>query len=266
MGDQGPDTPGSYKGLPLRLVDNGEPVVEAVRGAVGVVCIGMSNSSQECSDYIAKLERGDLGELSDQVIVVNCAVGGNAIERWNDPTRRDVLWGSCIDQKIPAAGLDVDQVRVVYHKAADQFTTDGGEPLPTYPDPDSDYESFYANLTEFAALLPQELPAVTAVYTSSRIYGGFSTIPDARGEPLSYEEGHALNSWLADNPEAGGVWQGWGPYLWGPDCASGETNASGVCYVESDMQADGHHPAQGARDKVSAMIHARLSEHAWYRP
>lgn len=87
----------------------------------------------------------------------------------------------------------------------------------------------------------------------------------ARAEPLSYEEGHALNGWLAQNGFADSVWYGAGPYLWAPDCASGETNASGTCYRIEGFQQDRIHPARGALDKVSRMLHDRLREHAWYR-
>lgn len=266
-GDDGEQTPGTYKGLVQRLTDNGEPTVTAVDGVIGVVCIGMSNSTQECSDYISKMSTAFAGQINTAVTVVDCARGGNAIESWNDPANDERLWDRCIDTLLPQNGLSLDQVRVVYHKAANQFTTGtGGAQLPFYPDPGSDYENFYDNLTDFAARANTEFPALQALYTTSRSYGGFSGSPIARGEPLSYEEGHALNSWLADNPTVGGVWQGWGPYIWAPDCATGDENGSGYCYVRDDFQDDGHHPAQGARDKISEMIHASLSEHAWYQP
>ena len=255
------DTPGTYLGLPLELVDNGAPTVTSVDGVLGVVCIGMSNSSQECGDFIDKLQRGTLGPVNSEVAVVNCAVGGNAIERWNDPANDPNLWDACIDTRLPAAGVRTDQVRVLYHKAANQFTQGAG----TYPAPGSDYEAFRDNLGVFAGRVRQFFPSVQAVYTTSRSYGGFSTNP-ARGEPLSYEEGHALNTWLAENAAVEGVWYGWGPYIWAPDCASGVTNASGVCYDRSDYQNDGVHPAQGARDKISQMIYARSSEFGWFNP
>lgn len=261
-----PGAPGSYKGLPLRLVDNGQPEVTAVDGVIGVVCIGMSNATQECSDYISKLESGALGEVSPAVRVIDCAVSSHAIEKWNDPAFDDALWNRCLD-RVAEAGLGVEQIRVLYHKAANQFTApldDPMTPLPPYPDPDSDYLNFVDNLGAFAQRVPQMFPGVQAVYTTSRSYGGFSTKP-ARGEPLSYEEGHALNTWLADNAEVGGVWYGWGPYIWAPDCADG-TNGSDVCYVREDYQEDGVHPHAGARDKISAMIHARLLAESWYAP
>jgi hypothetical protein len=258
--------PDTYKGLPLGLTDNGEPTVTAVRGVIGVVCIGMSNANQECGDYIGKLRTLFNGQVSAEVRVVNCAVGGHAIERWNDPAFDATLWDACVGQKIQQANVARDQIRVVYHKAADQFTTvsDGGPVKPPYPDPASDYFAFHANLTTFAMRVADKLPTVQAVYTSSRSYGGYATMP-SRGEPLSYEEGHALNKWLAENPAVGTVWYGWGPYVWAPDCAEG-TSGSGNCYVRDDYVADGVHPGRGARDKISQLIHARFGQHAWYQP
>ena len=134
MGDA-PDTPGTYKGLPLRLVDNGSPQVDPVDGVIGVVCIGMSNATQECSAYISQL--GDeLTGHSAQIRVIDCAVGGHAIEKWADPAFDSSLWARCHD-RVAMAGLTPQQVRVLYHKAANQFTAqpDMMTPLPPYPRP-----------------------------------------------------------------------------------------------------------------------------------
>jgi hypothetical protein len=258
-----PGTPGSYKGIPLRLADNGTPSVTSVDGVIGIVCVGMSNGNQECSDYIQRANGEYSGVINPAVRVVNCAVGGHAIERWIDSAYDATLWDSCITQRLPQAGVRPDQVRVIWHKAANQFTTAGGTVLPAYPAPGSDYAAFLTNLASFAARVRVKFPSVQAVYTSSRSYGGFSGNP-GRGEPLSYEEGHALNSWLRENPQVQGVWYGWGPYLWAPDCATGVTNGGGICYVRSDFVEDGVHPAPGGRAEVSALLHARFGEHAWY--
>ena len=168
-------------------------------------------------------------------------------------------------RRLGEGGGRADQVRVLYHKAANQFTTGaGGTALPTYPDPSSDYQAFLVNLTALAARARTKLPSVQAVYTSSRSYGGFSANP-GRSEPLSYEEGHALNTWLAGHPAVDGAWYGWGPYLWALDCASGVTNASDVCYVRGDYVEDGVHPSDTGRAKVARLIHERLLREAWYR-
>jgi hypothetical protein len=239
--------------------------VTAVGGVIGLVCIGMSNANQECADFISRVAGEFSAEVNPAVRVVNCAVGGHAIERWNDPAEDSNLWDACIATRLPAAGVRPDQVRVLYHKAANQFTVGpGGSPLPLFPAPGSDYENFLRNLETFASRVRSKFPSVQAVYSSSRSTGAFAG-GASRGEPLSYEEGHALNVWLTDNRVVDGVWYGWGPYLWAPDCATGVTNGSGVCYDLSDFVADGVHPAAGARAKISRMLHERLLEEPWYR-
>ncbi len=264
-GDDGPSTAGTYKGLPLRLVDNGSPVVSAVDGVIGVVCIGMSNANHECDAFLEAVRGAWATDVSPQVRVVNCAVGGHAIERWNDPAEDATLWNACASRKLGQAGVRADQVRVIDHKAANQFTSGaGGTQLPLYPDPEADYFAFHQNLTTFADRVRDQFPSIQAVYTSSRSYGGFAKNA-GRGEPLSYEEGHALNTWLAEHQAVNGVWYGWGPYLWAPDCDSGVTNDSGICYVRTDYVDDGVHPSDAGRAKIAALIHERFTRDAWYR-
>jgi len=266
-GGDGAVAPITYKGLPLQLVDNGAPVVTPVDGVIGLVCTGMSNGVRECDDFRARVGGEYAGAINPQVRVVNCAVGGHAIEKWIDPSFDSTLWDACISQKIPAAGLRPDQVRVIWHKAADQSNTaPGGGAKPPYPDAGSDYFAFYDHLTAFAARLPTKFPSVQAVYTSSRSYGGFAGNQAARGEPLSYEEGHALNQWLMSHSTVTGVWYGWGAYLWAPSCANGITNGGGVCYVREDYVSDGVHPSASGQQKISALLHARFMKEAWYRP
>jgi hypothetical protein len=263
-GDDGASTPGTYKGLWLRLTSSAAPAVTPVDGIIGVVCIGMSNANQECADFITRRNGEYAAEINPAVRVVNCAVGGHAIERWIDPAFDATLWDACVSNRLPAAGVRLDQVRVLYHKAANQFTTAGGDALPAYPSAGSDYENFRANLALFAVRVGGKFPAVEAVYSASRSYGGFAGSA-GRGEPLSYEEGHALNTWLRDNPSVQGVWYGWGPYLWAPSCETGITNGGGVCYDRQDYVADGVHPSASGQAKVSALIHARWLREAWYR-
>ncbi len=259
------NVPVAYKGLTLVMQDNGEPTVAPVDGVIGVVCIGMSNARLECNNFIGKWKAGAFAdEINPQVRFVNCAAPGNGIENWNDKAY-DKLWASCIREEIPAAGLRPDQVRVVWHKAADLMTLDEtGAAYPAYPDPRADYFRFYDNLTAFAGRLLRKIPSVQAVYVTSRSYGGYTSEPGL-GEPLSFEEGLALDQWLADHPSVNGVWFGWGPYIWAPSCSTGMVNGSGVCYLREDYQADGIHPAQGALDKVTMMLHERFSRHRWYR-
>jgi hypothetical protein len=252
--------PATYRGLPLDLIQRTEPSITPVDGVIGVVCIGMSNSNQECSALINALRDGLGVAVNPAVRVVNCAVGGHALEKWNDPAFDATLWDACINSKLPAANVRPDQVLVLWHKAAHQFAT--GTDL--YPAANSDYYAFQASLTTFAQRVAQELPAVRAVYTTSRSYGGFSSNP-SRGEPMSYEEGHALNTWLAGHATVAGVWYGWGPYIWAGECGAGLDGVAGLCYVRNDYVADGVHPSESGKAKVVAALHARLMREGWYR-
>jgi len=264
-GDDGPSTPGTYKGLWLRLTDNGAPTVSPVDGVVGVVCVGMSNANQECAVFLEQVRSAWASEVKTTIRVANCAVGLHAIEQWNDPAYDAVLWGDCVTRRLGPAGIRLDQVRVVYHKAANLNTSGpGGSRLPVYPDPGSDFAAFERNLTTFSARVRSKFPAVQAVYTSSRSYGGYSGT-FTRGEPLSYEEGHALNRWLESHRTVDGVWYGWGPSLWAPACDGGTTNASGVCYARADYIEDGVHPSTSGRAKMARLIHDRFLREEWYR-
>ncbi len=255
--------PASYKGLPLELTNNGVPQVTASDDLVGMVCIGMSNANQECRRLIRGMEEVWEAQIDPQERLVNCALGGHAIERWNDPAFDDVLWTDCAD-KVAAAGLTLEQVRVILHKAANQFTTrPDGSPLPAYPHPDSDFFNFHENLDILAGRVTDFFPALQAVFTTSRSYGGFAERP-ARGEPLSYEQGHALNQWLYSNPSVDGVWFGWGPYIWAPDCDTGDTNGAGICYERADFQADGIHPSPAGEIKIATLWHHKLRSQPWY--
>lgn len=264
-GDDGPATPGTYKGLWLRLVSRSAPVVSPIDGRIGIVCVGMSNAAQECNQWVQQVGAARRSEVHPAVRIVNCSVGNHAIERWNDPAFDATLWDDCIQRKLGAAGLRADQVRVLYHKAANQFGGSGGQ-LPPLPAPDANFHLFFANLQAFSTRVHAKFPAVQAVFTSSRSYGGFSPPGSPRGEPQAYEEGHALNAWLEHNASVDGVWYGWGPYIWAPACTTGVTNGSQLCYTPQDYRADGVHPSAVGEPKIARLIHERFRREAWYRP
>jgi hypothetical protein len=132
-----------------------------------------------------------------------------------------------------------------------------------YPAAEANFPRFRGHLDAFAARVQAFFPVVQAVYTSSRSYGGFTTRSD-RGEPQSYEEGHALNAWLADHATVDGVWYGCWGYLWAPVCAGGVMNGSGVCYDRADYQADAVHPTASGEIKIARIQHERLRRESWY--
>jgi len=256
--------PLTYKGLKLELTDNGQPNISASDGVIGMVCIGMSNAAQECDRYKLAIQNVYADEVSDNVKLINCALGSHAIERWNDPEYDSALWERCADL-ILVEGLALSQVRVVLHKAANQYTlNENGQALPEYPHENSDFFKFKNNLSVFGERVTEYFPELQAVFTSSRIYGGFTDRIN-RGEPLSYEEGHALNQWLEEHESINGIWFGWGPYIWAPACSSGIVNGKGFCYERSDFVQDAIHPASSGEVKVAKMWHMKLSQYQWYR-
>ncbi len=263
----GSSRPATYKGLPLALTKQSAPSITPVDGVIGVVCVGMSNANQECARLLAAIGTGGpwAAEVSPAVRPVNCAVGSHAIERWIDPAFDEMLWDACLNTRLPARGLRRDQVRVILHKAANQFGIGaGGVALPHYPAPGSNFAVFERNLRAFSTRVKPAFPNVQAVYTSSRSYGGYTARPE-RGEPQAYEEGHALNRWLAANPQVDGVWHGWWAYLWAPDCSVGVRNGGGVCYERSDFVNDAVHPSASGEIKIARLMHERLLQEAWYR-
>jgi hypothetical protein len=265
-GDEGAATPGSYKGHWLRLVERPAPTITAVNGVIGVVCVGMSNGVQECNRWIQQATTSWQNEVNPAVRIINCAVGGHAIERWTDPAFDATLWDHCIENRLPAAGVRPDQVRVLYHKAANQFGAGtGGGQLPALPAANANYHLFIANHQAFTARVRTKFPAVQAVYTTGRSYGGFAAAGSPRGEPQAYEESLALNSWLRQNDSVAGVWYGWGPYIWAPSCTSGVQNGAGLCYNREDYRDDGVHPTATGELKIARLIHARFRREPWYR-
>lgn len=258
------DAPITYKGLDLALTDTGSPNINGENEVIGMVCIGMSNAAQECDRYIQAITTVFSDEVNSNIRLINCALGGHAIEKWNDPEFDAELWNRCTTL-ISEAELLLSDIRVVLHKAANQFTIGPNrQALPYYPNPESDFFAFKDNLSIFSERVTNFFPDLQAVFTTTRSYGGYTNRPE-RGEPLSYEEGHALNQWLLDNPSVNDVWFGWGPYIWAPDCSVGVKNGLGFCYDRSDYSQDAVHPSSTGEVKIAKMWHFKLSEYQWYK-
>ncbi len=250
----------TYYGLHGGLVDNGEPTVTATNGKIVIIAISMSNGFQEYNRFIELYENHP--DMAEQIHLINCAVGGSALERWLE-TNTD-LWSRCKDKITNKHSLD--QVKVVWAKNADQFTEHG----LTLPDPGADYYDLVNNIGGLMQRIHAEFPSVQAVFNSSRIWGGYvsDNKQAARGEPISYEGGFATNT-VIEQFQQGQIpnappWIGWGPYIW----ANGTTpNASGIFWDLSDFQDGGvnQHPSANGAKKVADALHEFFMEFDWYR-
>jgi hypothetical protein len=246
-----------YYGLAGGLADNGQPSVTPVNGRIVIAAISMSNGNLEYSRFIQLYANHQ--DVEPQIGLVNCAQGGNALERWlSDPS----LWSDC-RQRIQAAGFSPEQVRVIWAKDANQFTDHGR----TLPDPAADYYDLVKNIAALSQRIGTEFPSVQAIFHSSRIYGGY-TSPDrqpARGEPISYEGGLAINAVIERYRRGelpGSPWIGWGPYLWSKGA---EPNAAGIFWLPGDYNSDRIHPGQSGQTKVADALHRHFLQFDWYR-
>jgi hypothetical protein len=250
----------TYYGLKGGLVDNGAPTVEATNGKIVIIAISMSNGFQEFSRFMEVF--GGHPDVSEDIVLINCAVGGSALESW---LSEQTLWERCKDDV--NQNYSVDQVKVVWAKDANQDTADG----ITLPDAKADYYDLIANIGALSQKIGDEFPSVQAIFHSSRIYGGYveEQKQAARGEPISYEGGFAINATIEKWQRGelpGAPWIGWGPYIWANGTAM--ANASGIVWERTDFQGmngDNQHPSQAGATKVADALHAFFMQFDWYR-
>lgn len=218
----------------------------AANGRIVLLTIGMSNTSQESTQFVTLANA--FADRNPAVVVVNGAQGGQTAAIISDPSAQ--FW-TVIDQRLAQQGLTAAQVQTVWYKEANASPT-------------GDDIAYAQTLREQHEAIMQIIRARYAncriVYGSSRTYGGYAETA-LNPEPYAYVSGFSVK-WLiqdqiAGDPGltygAGGVspWLQWGPYLW----ADGLTPRSdGLTWVRDDFGADGTHPsAQGAL-KVGNML------------
>lgn len=250
---------GTYHGLPGGLLDNGAPTVTPADGRIVIIAISMSNGNLEFARFMELY--GGHPDVAPEIGLVNCARGGNALERWLE---LQILWDDCRD-RILAAGFTPDQVRVVWAKDANQFTDHGR----TLPDAGADYYDLVANISALSERIGAEFPSVQAVFHTSRIYAGYAEerLQASRGEPISYEGGLAVNAVIErwqSGELPGAPWIGWGPYLW---ANAATPNAAGVFWLPEDFRDGGlnHHPSEAGQTKVADALHEFFMGFDWYR-
>ena len=227
------------------LDTNGNP---SATGKIGVVCLGMSNSSFIFGALIELL----LGQTATNVVLVNAAVGGYDVADWANST--NVIWTNTIAQ-VANKGITPAQVQVVlqYHSMANSKYPP--QPWPATP---KDVESF---MEQTMRNLPAVFTNARLCFWSSREYAGYTTTMN-NPEPYAYQSGFAVK-WMIEkqitgdptlnfNPANGPVqcpWMAWGPYVWGDGLTP---RADGLFWEIRDFNADGVHPSVRGRTKAAA--------------
>lgn len=221
----------------------------AIDGKVGLVSVGMSNTTQEFSQFIAQARRDP--EVSPALALIDGAQGGVISTIWAHPERavqagRPDPW-SVLDGRLKAASTTAEQVQVAWVKQAIANPSALGE-FPKHTDP------LKADTAIIVRKLKERFPNLRLVYLSSRIYAGYASTP-LNPEPFAYESAFAVRGLVLDRLRSGTAEEPvllWGPYLWA-DGVKGR-KADGLVWTRADLADDGTHPGPAGRRKVADLL------------
>ncbi|MBL9187731.1 MAG: hypothetical protein JNK23_09655 [Opitutaceae bacterium] len=224
----------------------------AADGKIGLLSVGMSNTTQEFSRFMQEAAREP--RKSPRVVLVDGAQGGQTGARWADANAP--LWAQ-VDERITRAGLSAAQIQVAWIKQAESGPARLGD-FPKHTD------VLREHLVLVLGHLKKRFPNLRVVYLSSRIYAGYATTA-LNPEPYAYESAFAVRRLIQDqiagraelnfDATRGAVRSPlllWGPYLW----ADGATPraADKLTYEPRDFAADGTHPGDSGRAKVARLL------------
>lgn len=210
----------------------------ASSGKVVLLSVGMSNTTQEFSEFVHEAASV---QTDPHLVIVDGAQGGQDAEAVKIPTAN--YW-RVVDQRLSSAGVTPAQVQVVWLKEAI------AGPTETFP---ADARRLQGDLHAIVVLMAVRFPNLRLVYVSSRTYAGYATTK-LNPEPYAYQSGFAVK-WLVRERIRGGLrgrpWLAWGPYLW-----TGGTKGrrSGLVWTCQDVVSDGTHPSPSGRQKVARQL------------
>lgn len=211
----------------------------AAEGKVALLSIGMSNTTQEFSEFVRESASA---RTDPHLVIVDGAQGGQDAEIVSNPSAD--YW-QVLDRRLAAAGVTDAQVQAVWLKEALKGPTEA------FP---ADAKRLQADLHEIVTLLRARFPNLRLVYVSSRTYGGYATTP-LNPEPYAYQSGFAVR-WLVQERINGALqgrpWVAWGPYLW----TNGTKGRSdGLVWTCADVRSsDGTHPSPSGQKKVAQLL------------
>jgi hypothetical protein len=228
-------------------------------GKIGLVSIGMSNTTQEFSAFL-RLANADR-EKSPNVVLIDGAQGGMEALAWADPSsiRREEArnpW-EVLMARLRQQGVSPEQVQVVWMKQARRSPAQQGE-FPQHA------KEMQGHMVTILHRLTETFPNLRLVYLSNRIYAGYAR-SNLNPEPYAYETAFVVRWLIQDqiegqpalnfDPEKGEVKSPlllWGPYLW----ADGENGRKmdDLVWKPEDFAADGTHPSDSGRRKVAQLL------------
>lgn len=232
----------------------------SANGRIGLVSIGMSNTTHEFAHFERLVDRDP--ERSTHVYVLTASQGGQDASITANPNSS--YWTTVMN-RVTAAGLTPAQVQVAWLKNAHQGPANN---FPVHA------QALQADLETTARNLRTKFPNLRLCYMSSRTYGGYASA----WEPQAYETGFSVR-WAIEkqiggaanlnwNPAQGAVVAPlllWGPYLW----ADGPTpSLNGQTWLSTDSESDGVHPSAAGERKVALLLRSFFATDAttqsWY--
>jgi hypothetical protein len=228
----------------------------AAGGAVGLISIGMSNTTMEFSVFKTLADKDPL--KSPSLKIVDGAQGGQTAKIWANTAgsldTKNNPW-SVLAGRLQAAGVAPAQVQVVWIKQAD------AQPSLGFP---TEAKTLEGELAVIVRYLKQAYPNVRIVYLSSRIYAGYATTK-LNPEPYAYEGAFSVR-WLIQSQMSGDASLNydaakgevtaplllWGPYLWADGM---NPNSQGLTWAIGDLNSsDGTHPSASGCQKVAGLL------------
>ena len=206
-----------------------------------MLCIGMSNTSREFSQFI-RLANTD-ARKNPNLVMIDAARNGAAATHLSRPS--DEYW-SIVDKRLERAEVSAPQVQVIWLKTALAHEARG------FPE---NARLLQEALRSIVEILSEKFQQLKLIYLSSRIYGGYSET-DLSPEPVAYESAFAVK-WLIEeqinnlNPDRLVPWLSWGPYLWADGL---NPRSDGLIWERSDFEPDGVHPSAQGVWKVATML------------
>ena len=242
-GNNSPPSPyqdaGIKSGSAVEPVDReGKP---STSGKIVLLSIGMSNASQEFTEFIRLT--GSHPQKNRSLVLIDAARDGAAA---TDIALPFGDYWTHVEGQLQRSQISPGQVQVIWLKTA------LARERRSFPEHARLLQRALRSIVE---ILETKFPQLKLVYVSSRTYGGYSK-SDLSPEPTAYESGFAVK-WLIEerinnaNPDSCRPWLSWGPYLW----ADGMTpRGDGLSWEQTDFEPDGvHTSAQGAL-KVAARL------------
>lgn len=219
----------------------GEPSTD---GRIVFISISMSNATQEFSTFVPLAKASPV--KASEVVVVDCAQGGQAMAEWAPPDARP--WEVAME-RLAQAGVTPEQVQVAWVKLANKAP--GGSLEEHGRILESDTLRVLQNAKE-------KFPNLRIAYLGSRIWAGNAS-GGLNPEPYAYESAFVVR-WMIERQMEGDVELAldkvpllvWGPYLW----AEGERGrgTDDLVWLKGDFAGDGVHPSQSGRAKVAKLL------------